>query len=79
MNDITNYLPTIATVLGIVATYYKIRSSINEEAKDKDLEYRAYVDKEIKHLREISNNQFLHLNDKMEQVLKAVEKLQDKD
>lgn len=77
--ELTVILPLIASVIGIVLSYYRIISIQESREKDRDLEWQKYVDKELHFIREIYNNQISQLNDKVDRLINMVEKLRDKD
>lgn len=72
-------LPFIATILGIIISFYKIQSIHKEREEKRDLELKSYVDKELQFIREIYNNQIIVLNAKIDRLIDMVEKMRDKE
>lgn len=61
-----NILTVIATVISIIAGYFKIMAIITKREQDREKEMRAYVDKEISHLKETSINEIKNLEQKID-------------
>jgi uncharacterized membrane protein YwzB len=72
-------LPIVATVLGIIISFYKLQSIHEESEKKNQEEMKKYVDKELQFIREIYNNQITVLNAKIDRLIDMVEKMRDKE
>ena len=59
-------LTVLGTVVSIIAGYFKIISIISKREQEKEKEMKAYVDKEISHLKETSINEIKNLEEKID-------------
>lgn len=64
--DIAAFLAIGVSVASILSAYYKIMSIHRKEKAELEAELKAYTDKEISHLKEISVSEIKKLEEKID-------------
>lgn len=77
--DHIQLLPLILSAMGILATYINLSLSFSKREKERDLELKIYVDKEIGHIKNLHKTEIIHLNQKIDKLIDLVERLRDRE
>lgn len=70
--DWNSAMPLIISIVGAIGSYLKIKEYQDKKFNEKFLEMKQYTDKEMKHLREVYDNEFKKLEKKIDALQEEV-------